>query len=242
MDKSKHIAETLQDLKLGLDSRGIEFLLTRYDENAIETVDDIDILVSQKDFTKVIEIMKSRDYEISSHDYALGGRLPGVQVNLTKEGRIKIDLHWDFTWRRSRYMDLEFIWQQSETRKIAGVQVQTPKLESDLFLILTNIIFEKTYSTKTDWIFLNKRWKTVVERAGVQQQVEKYGWSKSFTKFKKSFMAINSNSQFPVFIPLQIVLYSFYEKFKKEKKIDIVSFLYYVFFRTRFALEGVLPY
>ena len=77
--------QTLQDL------RGINYLLTRYNPNTGAS-DDLDILVRSKDFEGSIYSLERLGYKQSSHDQALGGRIAGIQVNLNRPGRIKIDL------------------------------------------------------------------------------------------------------------------------------------------------------
>ena len=84
--------------------------------------------------------LKALGYSASSHDHALGGRVAAAQINLTKPGRIKIDLHKDFTWRRHRYLDLNLLWKKY------------PQINK--FLIMINIIFEKSYLLKHDYLYL----------------------------------------------------------------------------------------
>ena len=133
---TKKVQQTLQDLK------GIDFLLTRFNPET-KTPDDLDILVNPHNFEKCIETLISRNYRASSHDHALGGRIAGMQANLVKPGRIKIDLHQDFTWRQKQYVDIKKIWENSKLNRV--------DLTWDAFLIMINVIFEKTYFVQEDF-------------------------------------------------------------------------------------------
>ena len=117
---------TLEDLK------NFNFVLTRFNSKFVKH-DDLDVLVHSEDFEKFISTLEKYSYNRSSHDQALGGRITGMQVNLTKPGRIKIDLHQDFTWRRKQYIDIKKIWENSKLNRVDPVW--------DAFLIMINVIF-----------------------------------------------------------------------------------------------------
>lgn len=192
-------------------------LLTRRVPNS--PVNDLDVLVRPEDFSKVVNYFVSRGYQTSSHDQALGGRIPGAQINLTKPGQTKIDLHQDFTWRKSHHLDLDLVW------------AKTPHI--DEFLVLINVIFEKTYLLQPEYQFLTGFTPTPL----FESQAEKHGWVKSY----QHFLSWWSSQQYkpyssPVFLPVSLVLSSYIEKFEP------ISLLYYIFFRTRYAFTRILPY
>lgn len=212
---------TLEDLK------DLNFLLTRFNPRSLNH-DDLDILVRQSDFVKSIIILERLGYKQFSHDYALGGRIEGMQVNLTKPGRIKIDLHQDFTWRRKQYLGLYKLWENSKKNRLDPVW--------DAFLVMINVIFEKTYFMPDEFEIFSLQWQKVRSSPEFFQQIAKYGWSNTFFRFEKWMDGISPNVKFPLFLPVKLIFYSYREKF------DFVSFVYYVFFRARFFLTGNLPY
>lgn len=205
------LKKTISDLKPWT------YLLTRFNPK-LSSPDDLDILVTSQDFDRVVVGLKALGYTASSHDHALGGRIAGVQLNLTRPGRIKIDLHKDFTWRRHRYLDLNLLWKKY------------PQVNK--FLVMINIIFEKTYLLKHDYLFL----KGLKEDSVFQEQSKMYSWPRTYKYFWRWWSSLDEIKQFPVFLSSWLVLISFFEKF------DFVSFIYYLFFRIRNLVNGVLPY
>ena len=235
-----NLSKTLEELQ-NLENQNIEYLLTRFNRKATSEPDDLDILVRKRDFQKVIRLLNKVGYQSFSHDQALGGRIKGMQKNLVKKDRIKIDLHQDFTWRKTRYLDLHFIWNKMETHKIDGINFLQPQVEIDAFIILINTIFEKTYINKSDFTYIKDYLPLIINNTIFDEQAKKYGWSKTYHLFKKWYLSSKMNST-PIFLPVYLIIFSYIEKFVKDKKIDLISFMYYVFFRIRFQINGVLPY
>lgn len=231
------LTQTLIDLQ----TLKIDFVLTRFWRNSKLKPDDLDILVRHKDFSNVIKLLEEKGYQSFSHDQALGGRIKGMQKNLVKESRIKIDLHQDFTWKKSHYLDLNLIWNNLEKNKIEEVNCLMPKIEIDIFIIVINIIFEKTYITKNDFHFINKYLPLIFQDKSFDNQTKKYGWDMAYQLFKRWFGKVKKN-KFPIFLPVYLILFSYLEKLISDKRIDLVSLLYYIFFRIRFEINGVLPY
>jgi hypothetical protein len=206
------VRKTLNDLE------GINYLLTRFNKNAV-SVDDLDILVRPNDFDRTITQLREKGYISSSHDQALGGRVPGAQINLTKPNRIKVDLHKDFTWRAKRYLDLDIVWSKEKF--------------VDKFLVFINVLFEKTYIDREDYDYIWKDKDKIFFNPGFISQAQKYGWKNTFNKFKDWNP---KKADLPIFLPLSIVFTSYIEKF------HLISFMYYVFFRVRFLIKRKLPY
>lgn len=234
------IGQTLIDLN-SLQKQNIKYILTRFLRNSKSEPDDLDILVKHKDFNIVIKLLSKQGYKSFSHDHALGGRIEGMQKNLVKDGRIKIDLHQDFTWKRSHYLDLEFIWNNLENSIVNRVNYSMPKVKIDIFIIAINIIFEKTYITKDDFNYINKYLPDIFQDVNFDIQAKKYGWLKTYQMFKEWFRS-TEKKKFPVFLPVYLVLFSHIEKLFHDRKIDVISLMYYVFFRIRYEINGVLPY
>lgn len=235
------LAKTIKEAKTIFDSCRTRFLITRYNQYNPST-DDLDILVRHNKFAKTIQEFHKYGYKVSSHDHALGGRLAGYQTNLTKKGRIKIDLHKDFTWRKSKYIDLDFIW-DSSIKDNKFKNIQRPRKDVDQLLILINIIFEKTYINGYDWSYLSPDIKKIFSTPLFTQQARTYRWENTFLKFQNWFLAQQpTQSSFPIFLPITLILYSYYEKLTKSRRIDLVSLSYYIFFRIRYLITQTLPY
>ncbi len=217
----KKMRQTLQDL------RGINYLLTRYNPNT-GAPDDLDILVRSKDFEGSIYSLERLGYKQSSHDQALGGRIAGIQVNLNRPGRIKIDLHQDFTWRKEKYLDVKKIWLNSTKNCVDATW--------DAFLVMINVIFEKTYFTQDDFEMFFPQWRKIKNSQELIQQTVQYNWNNTFINFIKWMKNQQPKPKFPLFLPVKLILYSYLEKF------DFVSLAYYLFFRVRYLVNKTLPY
>ncbi len=231
------ITTTLDEISKALFKAKLSFVLTRFHAQLSSgKVDDLDILVHKNEFLEVIAALQSVGYISFSHDQALGGRLKGYQVNLEKRSRVKIDLHKDFTWRKTYYFDIDLVWSNLLQKKSEGLSYQVPTPEVDVFIIITNLIFEKTYLSKDDLNYVSRYLKKVINNKPIASQINKYGWKSTFSMFCKWLINIKDVSNYPIFIPLPIIFYSYLEKF------DLISFLYFIFFRTRYLINKRLPY
>lgn len=209
---------TINDLKKFNLETGIKYLITRLDSRNIR-VSDLDVLIKKNDFKILIEYFKSIGYKTQSHDLALGGRIKGAQINLIKNNRLKIDLHKDFTWRKTKYIDTKLLWKKIRL--------------SDEFLVFINIIFEKNYIDKDDYSYVWSKKDKIFSNYKFKKEAIKFGWINTFNYFK------NWNPkkiEFPLFLPTKLLIISYLEKF------ELVSFLYNIFFRIRYKLFKILPY
>lgn len=231
----------LQLTLLELKKTKIPFLVTRFIDTA--SVDDLDVLVSKKNYSAMIRKLEKLGYAQSSHDHAFGGRKKNYQRNLIKKGRIKVDLHKDFTWRKSKYLNSRLLWKTKKLKEIGSLKVYVPEESIDKFLILINVIFEKTYFLRTDYDHIHVLTKILFADDRFYAQAKKYGWDKTWRKFITWYTTTElDKNNFPVFLPIWIVLYSYVEKFAFERKIDLTSLAYYLFFYTRYKVNKKLPY
>ena len=131
----KPVVLTIEELVGVFNKANIKYAITRLDVNNLSVHNDLDVLVKKNQFQKVIKLLKEVGYRTYSHDKALGGRIKGYQVNLVKKGRVTIDLHQDFTWRRTKYLDNDLVWDNLVHKNIAGVKVYVPTELVDAFLV-----------------------------------------------------------------------------------------------------------
>ncbi len=233
------LTHTLKDLTRASKSCKVKFVITRFITD--KAPDDLDVLVHSQDFDKFIQELEGLDYISSSHDNALGGRIKGEQKNLVKESRIKIDLHKDFTWRGSRYFDNDIIWNNLEIIKTKHGSYSKPKDVYNAFIVMINILFEKTYVNQLELSFIQNNLDQIIESKELYHQAEKYGWANSYLR-----MCSWLKKQKPVakitFLPVLLVLFTYIEKILKASTFNLTSFVYYMFFTTRYFLKETLPY
>jgi len=238
----KIFKNTLTDISDACSEYKIRFAITRFDSFKKSLPSDIDLLITGTDFLKTINVFNKEGYKSFSHDQALGGRIKGMQINLVKPRRIKIDLHQAFTWRKSKYFDLKLIWDNLQPTKIEGININLPKTDIDAFIVLVNIIFEKTYLNENEFSYIKRMSKDIFDNQIFGDQALRFGWGNSFEKFKSWFKKSQNRKDYPVFLPFNLIIYSYWEKFIFDFKIDVISLLYYLFFRLRFLLNKQLPY
>ncbi len=233
------IIDTLNDLNSVSRASKVLFVITRYFN--YKNPDDLDILVKKEDYSKFILSLKTLGYETSSHDNALGGRMKGSQINLVKKSRIKIDLHKDFTWRASKYFDLDIIWNNLNQVKIGSNKYYVPSEVNNAFILLVNVLFEKTYLNKSDFTYLKSNFHNIVLSDLLIKQSQKYNWPLSYGLFCNWFKNQKKQNRV-IFVPVFIILLSYIEKLFRGLDFNIISFMYYVYFRTRYLIKGTLPY
>lgn len=228
---NKSFDETLGDIK----KLKYDYLITRH---VSDTPNDIDLLVKGEDYLKVIKKLEEAGYFSSSHDHALGGRLPDYQRNLEKKNRIKIDLHKDFTWRKLKYFDVGTLFRYKHCDK--KLKDYSPEPVWDASIVLVNIIFEKTY-IKDEHDYLSKWVREIYENEEITDQFIKFGYEKTMNKFKEWFDTKELSNDI-AFLPLSLIIYSYLEQLINHRYFHIKSFMYYFFFRTRYFINKKLPY
>lgn len=236
-ERMNNIPDTLNDLNKAGKNAGIKFLLTRYEPKT----NDLDVCVEREEFSSFIQALEELGYKASLHDQVLGGRIKGEQRNLIKEDRIKIDLHKDFTWRKARYLDLSNIWDNTENKKVLGIGVNVPKDSLNIFLIFINIVFEKTYFSESEIKLIKSQLNAWKRDPLFLSQAKKYGW-RSTCVVSMRWVENFSGRTYPAFLPVWVVLWSYLEKLLHDKEIDLKSLTYYLYFRIRYAVNGILPY
>jgi hypothetical protein len=218
----------------------IEWILTRFVVRDEQMADDLDVLIHSRDFEKAKDAFRRNGFSLLSHDAALGGRLAGYQINVVKRGFVKIDLHKDFTWRRTKYFSDSFFWEGKIEKDINHTKVFVPGDAENAFLVSTNVIFEKTYFSKHEYEFVMKNHELMCSDR-IVDQARRHGWAKTYVGFCK-WIGPKKSPSFPLFLPWGLVAVSFWEKTIHDRQIDIVNLMYTLFFRVRYTLTKQLPY
>lgn len=206
---------------------------------------DVDLLVKENDFEKLKKLLRDFNWQFSSHDHSLGGRIPGAQINAQKPRFLNLDIHQDFTWQRSTYVDKKIPWRNIQEVEIAGVSCKTPSLEVEFLLNCADIIFEKFYLTLLDFFYL----KTILRKKDldwslIEEQTKKFGWNRAFDQLINMVKKIDKDLVlgkkliFPYLFPQRNVLSIFWEKYKERRTFDITCFLYYWFCLSRYLFGG----
>lgn len=250
------LSKTLDEIKNILGDG--KYLITRTYKYIDYVTFDVDLFIEDSDFKNVIKKFKARGFKIESHDSSLGGRIPGMQMNIKREGLLTIDLHQDFTWQKRRFLDSKQIMKHPIKRSIAGQTVLTPSPEIELLLCIADIAHERFNITLLDLIWLEGLSKEIANWEFVFDQVKKYKWS---SVFKKTSAIINQLSldiygktiiseippkkgsyKLPYFLSLPMCWEIYINTLFGYWRFPLTSFLYMHYNQVKFLVLNKMPY
>lgn len=248
--------KTLAEIKEVLTDK--EYVVTRTYKYIEYVTFDVDVFVDGSNFKNVIRKFKNKGFRIESHDSSLGGRLPGMQVNVKKEGLLTIDLHQDFTWQKRRFLDSKQVMKHSIKRSIAGQTVFTPSPEIELLLCIADIAHERFNITLLDLIWLEGLSKEITEWELVFEQIKEYKWENIFKKTSSIINQIsldiygkiiiggvnakNGNYRLPFFLSISTCWAIYFNTLVGSRRFPLTSFLYMHYNQLKFMITNKMPY
>lgn len=187
---------------------------------------DLDILVSS---TQELEGFQKKHHP---------GKQDKFQKNYLRDDLLRIDLHEDFYWQGFKFVDVEKVFEHTQTVKYFGRWVRIPEFTFEFLLNCAHILFEKRYITLLDFYYLKKLVdEEEVDWETVKEQTAKYGWSSALDILLKEIKeiedAVGKSFSFPIFLSTRKIAKIYWEKCWFEKKIPLFDILYYAFARTR---------
>jgi len=219
---------------------------------------DVDVLVHPSDFTFVYSKLKEIG-ELGKHP----GKQTKKQVNFFASNQLTVDLHENFSWQGSTYLDDSFAWMNTRKQEIAGVVCPIPSAEVETILEAAHLLFERRYITLLDYIYLRRMSEKPLDGQAIHKQVQCHGWDDAFTSLLATVNEINyffegtelnpallarngelSVKEFdmPYFLSPLAVVKIFYEKYRKQDYFPKFDFLYYFFTLTRYHISGKRRY
>src|SRR3989344_1779776 len=252
----KKLGSTLAEIKITLGAK--EYLVTRTYKYIDYVTFDVDLFVGNQHFNRVVDKFEARGFSIESHDNSLGGRLPGMQVNIKKAGLLTIDLHQDFTWQKRQFLEPKSVMRNPKERKIAGISVLTPSPEVELLLCIADIAHERFSITLLDLIWLKGLSKEIRDWNFVFNQAKKYKW---LNVFKKVSSIVNQIAldiygqtivgnvspkkgfyQLPYFLSLPTCWMIYINTLLGYSHFPVVSFLYMHYNQFKYLIKNQMPY
>ena len=186
---------------------------------------DLDILVSSK---KQLEGFRKEQHP---------GKQDKFQKNYFHKDFLRIDLHEDFYWQGFKFVDVEKVFEKTQTVTYFGQQVTIPSYTFEFLLNCAHILFEKRYITFQDFYYLKKLVdEEKIDWSVIKKQTEKYGWSSALgllLKEIKGVKEVKEGISFPIFLSARKIAKIYWEKCLFDKKLPLVDMLYYAFARTR---------
>lgn len=232
----------------------ISYLITRTYKYVEYVTFDVDLFVSSSAFSETIKLFQKAGCQIESHDFSLGGRIAGAQVNVRKENLLTIDLHRDFTWQKRKFLDTNLLFNNTRSKKTNGIIVNIPSAEVEFLLCLADIGHERFNITLLDLIWLEGLSKEISNWQYFFDQPKKYGWNKVFLAIcriinglsievygKQIIPEVGFNQkakQLPYFLPIDICWLSYLENIVNNHMLPITSFAYMHYCRLRYYLSS----
>lgn len=129
---------------------------------------DVDVLVRPEDYD-----------EASARLITSGGSVqpyaPKQQSDILIPGLLRIDLHRNFHWQGSTFVDQDFLWQHATHSFIEGFICPTPSQTVEWTLIGLNVLYERTYLPWLDYLALSDS-AARIDGPLVYTQARQYGW------------------------------------------------------------------
>lgn len=235
----------------------IPFLVVKTYRSIPYVTFDVDVLVHPSDFGFVSSKLKEIG-ELGKHP----GKQTKKQVNFFASNQLTVDLHENFSWQGSTYLDDSFAWLNTRKQEIAGVAVPIPSAEVEYLLEAAHLLFERRYITLLDYVYLRRMSQKPLDTQAILKQVQCHGWDNAFTSLMATVNEINyffegnelnpafarngelSIKEFdmPYFLSPLAVVKVFYEKYRKQEYFPKFDFLYYFFTLTRYHISGKRRY
>ncbi|MBI3090383.1 MAG: nucleotidyltransferase family protein [Candidatus Tectomicrobia bacterium] len=140
------LQRTLEHIRRRLDGR-FPYLVAKTARPYPYITFDVDLLVLPEDYNAVARCLTEG-----------GGRMqayaPKKQHDLLVPGLLRIDLHHDFCWQGSHFVDAEFVWSESTTTIIEDIPSPTPNATVEWALVALNLLYERTYLPWLDYLAL----------------------------------------------------------------------------------------
>lgn len=227
----------------------IPFLVCKTRKEVDYVTFDVDILFRKKDYKKALLFLR----KLGGHYVDCEKKLQG---DIIMDGMIRMDMHDDFHWQQSDFIDVDKIWERAEKSTVFGVELDTPCLEDEVSLTLLNLIYERHYIPLIDYHFILK-YRDKINWSVVFDTARKFKWDHALKMilYKLNIMHYSlfdeplihtealigkgfSKDDFkaPFIFSYKEGLIVFGERLVKCRYIKMYEFLYFFFAKTRFHL------
>jgi hypothetical protein len=135
--------------------KGPALAVAAYGDLALRQFCDLDVLVPERDAARAVDLLLAEGYtsSVRVEDPVELARCFGREKDVgftSPDGAVLLELHWRFTQRHSRFVDVESLWGRLETTALGGRSVPGLRAE-DLFLVLC-AHGSKHYWERLDWV------------------------------------------------------------------------------------------
>jgi len=254
------LRQTLLFINSFFSEQNVPYLVVKTYRSIPYVTYDVDVLVNPLDFIALTSKLKQLG-ELGKHP----GKQTKKQVNFFASNLLTIDLHEDFSWQGSSYLDESIAWTNTRKQDITGVSCPIPSLEVEFLLEAAHLLFERRYITLLDYIYLYRMSRKALDKHLLLKQVQTHGWDEAFISLVAIINMINSffhNSEHdllfhgyhsniqisgdrfdvPYFLSPLLVSKVFHEKYRKKGYFAKWDYLYYLFTFSRYYITGKRRY
>jgi len=247
----KKLRRTIIFVQKKLNKEKISFLVIKTYRPIEYVTIDVDVLVKREDFERTKQFLSTADAEIRECSSK-------KQVDIIVPGLLRIDLHKGVFWQNSTFLDEDLPWKKVCTKKIRGVTIPIPNLETEIILMLLNLLYERMYIPLLEYLFLQQV-SSAVDWIVIRNQAERYEWSQALTMILKKFNLINQilyskplleDSRFlttkrdlnrtidlPWIFSFKDTGIIFRERLIKRRTLSLHDLAYFIFAKMRFHLR-----
>ena len=209
---------------------------------------DIDVLVSKRDYERTKTLLKSLN---------LNEEIEVMHNSLVYEGRtdlLQIDLHYEITWFKQKYLDENIILKRKILRNFMGIDVYVPTNEDEILILMAHSLVQHHYTTLNEFYHITSLLQNIDEDY-IVQHIEEYRWddfNKLFslialnhdflfnTKFRKTYSRLCIYRYIePSLTPLY---FHPFHLIHKKNPVLIFDLLLTILRRIRYNINGELPY
>jgi hypothetical protein len=149
-----------------------------YGDLALRQFADLDLLLHERDAIRAGELLSANGYQPwgkAAEARDMAARIAKMKDVAFKreDGNVRVELHWRFTPRRMRFLDLDGVWERTQPARLNGEEVRVLRPE-DLLVVLC-MHGAKHLWGRLDWIcdvaelvrlHPEMEWSWVMEQAG----------------------------------------------------------------------------
>ena len=236
-ERRQRLVNTLRQVNQRLEGAGISYLVVKTYRPYPFVTNDVDVLVHGSDLEAAQQALADPGMTFHRCESKIQSdiRLPDCEI---------IDLHTDFNWQRSTFLDIDWVWNQPEHRDIEGVNCPVPNDEVDLCISIAHVLFERGYLSlaEIDWL---ERLVEAYSWSGVFEQADRHGWGESareFARFFEQIRDLRARGQvcLPVLYPYLSTLRTFAERWRRRGYVPWYDLAYRGFAAVRFRLTSGL--
>ena len=151
---------------------GLDFMFIKLYRSVPYVPRDVDILVKKEQNQQLVAALRKRNIALKE--------FYGVEVNIEKEGLLKVDLYQGFYYLSLHFMDDNFLWKNPRAVDICGIKCSIPSVNADFLSLLLHAILGHRYLSLLDFLYVKSLLRKGVNIDETFYQAQKFKWAHGF--------------------------------------------------------------